>query len=145
MLQYNNIALSWWSKEVEQWWEKFTLNTNVSLISAPNPSLLPPHTRSLPSDPYGHEWEEGQGVARKDAPSVRQTWKPAKSTGAGVLKWEGRARQSARGVRKGLHRQTVVYRSVSLSVTPTLGRFVLIAGWGWSSGSTFSDNSHYPI
>lgn len=107
------------------------------MCSPPSPSAL--HSRSLPSDPYGHGWDEGQRVVRKDAPSVRQTLKPAKPTGAGVFKWEGRARQSARGVKRGcaLHRETVIHRSVRLSVAPTLGSFSLIAGRGWSSGSAF--------
>lgn len=64
--------------------------------------------------------------------SVKHESPKKKPTGAGVFKWEGRARQSARGVRKGcaLHRQTVIHRSVRLSVTPTLGSFSLIAGRG---------------
>lgn len=39
---------------------------------------------------------------------------------------------------RGLHRQTVIYRSVSPSVGPTLGRFALIAGWGERVGTAFS-------
>lgn len=39
---------------------------------------------------------------------------------------------------RGLHRQTVIYRSVSLSVSLTLGSFALIAGWGERVGTAFS-------
>lgn len=39
---------------------------------------------------------------------------------------------------RGLHRQTVIYRSVSLSVSLILGSFTLIAGWDERVGPTFS-------
>lgn len=143
---YLRIKTYWLGRQLELYvFVNFTSSLrvrNIYINLSPCAAFRPPpplHSRSLPSDPYGHGWDEGQGVARKDALSVRQTWKPAKPTGAGVFKWEGWARQSARGVKKGctLHRQTVIHRSVSLSVTPTLGSFSLIPGWGWSSGSAF--------
>lgn len=45
-------------------------------------------------------------------------------------------RQSAREAE--LHRQTVIYRSVSLSLSLTLDSFTLIAGWYERVGPTFS-------
>lgn len=38
----------------------------------------------------------------------------------------------------GLHRQTVIYRSVSLSLSLTLGSFALIAAWDERVGPAFS-------
>lgn len=70
------------------------------------------------------------------------------STGAAVLNGRGGCVSQTGEVEKGrgLRTLAVIYRSVSLSVSPTSASFALIAGldtgeWGPPS----ADNSHYPL
>lgn len=129
------------------------INMDSSLSRASNTLTLPtapkqPHSARWPVWSWVRSGSQGHLVGCPICPSHMKT---PKLNRRWCFQWEGWLRHSARGGKTkekgcGLRRQTVIYRSVSLSVRPTLGSFALIAGLGTREwGPPSADNSPYPL
>lgn len=113
------------------------INMDSSLSWASN-TLTPPTASKQPHSARWPMWswvKSGSQGHLVGCPICPSHMKAPKFNRRWCFQWEGWLCHSARGGKNkekgcGLRRQRVIYRSVSLSVSPTLGSFALIAGLG---------------